>query len=115
MRAGLPCSIFECSLFFGFSAQPVFGHTFQCAPTTTHTAQLAMEAPAGWGTPPTATTTASAQPSGFILKIFVNALTAITTVGLPFYDRNQPMEGTKPARESFRKLLTQACAMTKTF
>ena len=39
----------------------------------------------------------------------MNVLTAITTVGLPFYDRNKPMEGTKSARESFRKLLIGMC------
>ena len=36
----------------------------------------------------------------WVLKIFINIATGITQVNLPFFNRNNPMQGANPARES---------------
>ena len=67
-----------------------------------------MNLPATWSdTPPTSS--ASSQPYEigiWLLKVFINIATGIAQVNMPYYNRNSPMQGAKPARESLRKLLT---------
>ena len=41
-----------------------------------------------------------------MIKVFINLRTAITQIGLPFYDRMNPQQGSKQARDSILKLLT---------
>ena len=41
----------------------------------------------------------------WLIKIVINVRTAITQVGLPYYNRTNPQQGSKQARESILKLL----------
>ena len=41
----------------------------------------------------------------WLIKIVINVRTAITQVGLPYYSRTNPQQGSKQARESILKLL----------
>jgi len=67
-----------------------------------------MALPGGWDDVANgADASADGNPAGvWELKIDVNARTSICCINLPFFDRENPVQNTKPARESLTKLLT---------
>ena len=42
----------------------------------------------------------------WVIKLIINLRTAITQAGLPYYNRKDPQQGSKQARDSILKLLT---------
>ena len=56
-------------------------------------------------TPPSSGTAAPAQ-GVWVIDVNASESTSITQVGLPCYDRANPLTGTKDARESHLKLMT---------